>query len=134
MSKSSVVPIDRAESPRDALTAVLRRGSHLLLREALEAEVAILLAEYRDETTEDGRRRLVRSGYLPEREIQTGIGGVRVKVPRVRDRAGELVFRSKIAPPYLRRAKSVEELLPWLYPAGHLDRGLLGCPGSPAGA
>jgi putative transposase len=118
VSKSSVVSIDRAESPRDALTDVLRRGSRLLLREALEAEVASLLAEYRDETTEEGRRRLVRSGYLPEREIQTGIGGVPVKVPRVRDREGELVFRSKIAPPYLRRAKSVEELLPWLYLRG----------------
>jgi putative transposase len=118
VSKSSVVSMERAESPRDALTEVLRRGSRLLLREALEAEVASLLAEYRDETTGDGRRRLVRSGYLPEREIQTGIGGVPVKVPRVRDRAGELVFRSKVAPPYLRRAKSVEELLPWLYLRG----------------
>ncbi len=118
MSKSNVVSIDREDGPRDALTEVLRQGSRLLLREALEAEVASLLAEYREETTEDGRRRLVRSGYLPEREIQTGIGGVRVKVPRVRDRSGELVFRSKIAPPYLRRAKSVEELLPWLYLRG----------------
>jgi len=118
VSKSSVVSMERVESPRDALTEVLRRGSRLLLREALEAEVASLLSEYRDETTEGGRRRLVRSGYLPEREIQTGIGGVPVKVPRVRDREGELVFRSKVAPPYLRRAKSVEELLPWLYLRG----------------
>ena len=61
---------------------------------------------------------MVRNGYMREREIQTGIGGVPVKVPRVRDRSGELQFRSKVAPPYLRRAKSVEELLPWLYLRG----------------
>ncbi len=118
LSKSNVVSIDRSESSRDALTEVLRRGSRELLREAIEAEVESFLAEYRGEQTEDGRRRMVRNGYLREREIQTGIGGVPVKVPRVRDREGELVFRSKIAPPYLRRAKSVEELLPWLYLRG----------------
>ena len=118
MSKSSVVSIDRAESPEDALTEVLRQGSRLLLREAIEAEVESFLAEYRGEQTPDGRRRMVRNGYMREREIQTGIGGVPVKVPRVRDRSGDLVFRSKVAPPYLRRAKSVEELLPWLYLRG----------------
>ncbi len=118
MSKSNVVSIDRSESREDALTEVLRRGSRRLLREAIEAEVESFLAEYRGEVTEDGRRRMVRNGYLREREIQTGIGGVAVKVPRVRDRSGSLQFRSKIAPPYLRRAKSVEELLPWLYLRG----------------
>ncbi|MDK1104411.1 MAG: IS256 family transposase, partial [Actinomycetota bacterium] len=69
------------------------------------------------------RRRVVRHGYLPEREIQTGIGAVRVKAPRVRDRdpraAGERIrFTSSILPPYLRRAKSIEALLPWLYLKG----------------
>ncbi len=64
MSKSSVVSIDRAESPRDALTDVLRRGSRLLLREAIEAEVESFLAEYRGEQTSDGRRRMVRNGYM----------------------------------------------------------------------
>jgi len=118
MSKSTVVSIDRAEIPRDALTEVLRRGSRLLLHEAIEAEVESFLSEFRGEVTEEGHRRMVRNGYLPEREIQTGIGGVPVRVPRVRDRRGELVFRSKVAPPYLRRAKSVEELLPWLYLRG----------------
>ena len=64
---------------------------------------------------------LVRHGHLPEREVQTGIGAVPVKVPRVRDRAPEgapLRFTSTILPPYLRRAKSIEELLPWLYLKG----------------
>lgn len=118
LSKSNLVSIDRVESSRDALTDVLRSGSRQLLREAIEAEVESFLAEYRDEVTPDGRRRLVRNGHMPEREIQTGIGGVPVKVPRVRDRSGSLQFRSKVAPPYLRRAKSVEELLPWLYLRG----------------
>ena len=61
MSKSSVVSIDRAESSKDALTEVLRRGSRLLLRDAIEAEVDSSLAEYRGEMTEEGRRRMVRS-------------------------------------------------------------------------
>ncbi len=118
MSKSNVVSIERSEGPEDALSEVLRRGSRLLLCEAIEAEVEGFLAQYRGEKTASGHRRLVRNGYLPEREIQTGIGGVPVKVPRVRDRVGGLQFRSKVAPPFLRRAKSVEELLPWLYLRG----------------
>ena len=70
-------------------------------------------------TDSAGRRRIVRHGHLPEREIQTGIGPVAVRCPRVRDRgAGEtgprVRFTSRILPPYLRRAKSIEELLPWL--------------------
>ena len=67
MSKSNVVSIDRVESPTDALTEVLRRGSRLLLREAIDAEVESFLAEYREERTEDGRRRMVRNGYMRER-------------------------------------------------------------------
>ena len=65
-----------------------------------------------------GRRRVVRHGYLPEREIQTGIGAVRVRASRVRERdsTGDRIrFTSSILPPYLRRSKSVEEMLPWLY-------------------
>lgn len=69
LSKSNVVSIDRAESSRDALTDVLRDGSRRLLREAIEAEVESFLAEYRGEVTEDGCRRMVRNGYLREREI-----------------------------------------------------------------
>jgi transposase-like protein len=60
----------------------------------------------------------VRNGYKPARTIQTGIGDVPVKAPRVRDRAGELKFNSEILPAYLRRTRSVEELLPWLYLKG----------------
>lgn len=83
--------------------------------------MAALLASYADDKTEDGRSRLVRHGYLPEREVMTGIGPVPVKMPHVQDRgagAEKVRFTSAILPPYLRKAKSIEELLPWLYLKG----------------
>jgi putative transposase len=75
----------------DPLTEVLRNGARALLAQAIEAEVAALLASHADKLTEDGRQRLVRHGHLPEREIMTGIGPVAVRCPRVRvrDRVGE---------------------------------------------
>lgn len=101
---------------------MIRRGARELLQMAVECEVSEFLSQYSTETDEQGRRRVVRNGYLPERSIQTGIGEVPVRVPRVRDReAGAekpVRFHSKLVPPYLRRAKSVEELLPWLYLKG----------------
>lgn len=102
----------------DALTEVLRRGAKELLQQAVEAEVAEAIAEFATLKDEQGRQRVVRNGYLPERRIQTGIGAVAVRAPRVRDRAGELKFSSRLLPPYLRRTRSLEELLPWLYLKG----------------
>ena len=102
----------------DALTAVLRQGAQELLLQAIEAEVSEFLGSHRELKDADGKQRVVRNGYLPERTIQTGIGEVAVKAPRVRDRAGELKFSSSILPPYLRRTRSLEELLPWLYLKG----------------
>jgi transposase-like protein len=86
-------------------------------------EVTAFVEMHADLTDAAGRRRVVRHGYLPEREVQTGIGPVAVRCPRVRDRgAGEtgprIRFTSRILPPYLRRTKSIEELLPWLYLKG----------------
>jgi hypothetical protein len=95
-----------ANEVRDALTEVLREGARALLSHAIEAEVAEYLPRHRDQKDSAGRARLVRNGYLPERTIQTGIGEVVVKAPRVRDRAGELRFSSSILPPYLRRTKT----------------------------
>ena len=105
-------------SVADALTEVLRRGAKELLQQAVEVEVAEAIAQYATLKDEQGRQRVVRNGYLPERSIQTGIGDVPVRAPRVRDRAGELKFSSSILPPYLRRTRSLEELLPWLYLKG----------------
>jgi len=85
----------------------------------VEAELLELLGQYTDSKDEQGRQVIVRNGYLPAREIQTGIGSVKVKVPKVRDRSGSGVcFHSSLLPPYLRRTKSMEELLPWLYLKG----------------
>jgi len=105
----------------DPLTEVLRKGARDLLSQAVEAEVAGFLRDFAALTDDAGRQRLVRHGHLPEREVLTGIGRVPVKVPRVRDRGTgttKIRFTSSLLPPYLRKAKSVEELLPWLYLKG----------------
>ena len=105
----------------DAFTAVIRDGARKLIEQAIHAELATLMAAFCNEKLEDGRARLVRHGHLPEREVMTGIGPVPVKVPRVRDRASgedKITFTPSILPRYLRKAKSVEELLPWLYLKG----------------
>lgn len=105
----------------DPLSDVLRAGARHLIEQAVEAELIALLSAHADDKTEDGRVRLVRHGHLPEREVMTGIGPVPVKVPRVRDRSHseeKIRFTSSILPPYLRKAKSIEELLPWLYLKG----------------
>lgn len=109
--------------PEDVLTEVLREGAQKLLAEAIAAEVAEFLARYQALRTAEGQQRVVRNGRLPEREIQTGIGSIPVCVPRVRDRGGkgageQIRFTSRILPPYLRRTKTVDELLPWLYLKG----------------
>jgi len=102
----------------DVLTEVLRHGARELLQQAVEAEVAEFVARHRELKDEHERQRVVRNGYRPERKIQTGIGEVAVKAPRARDRAGEIKFQSNILPAYLRRTRSLEELLPWLYLKG----------------
>ena len=122
MTKDTVVAFRAPEgfSP-DPLTDLLRQGARDLIAQAVEAELNAFLTAHADQTDAAGRRRLVRHGHLPEREVQTGIGAVSVQVPRVRDRSpegGRLKFTSTILPPYLRRAKSIEELLPWLYLKG----------------
>ena len=105
----------------DAFTAVIRDGARKLIEQAIHAELATLMSAFSGERLMDGRARLVRHGHLPEREVMTGIGPIPVKVPRVRDRGhGEdkITFTPSLLPRYLRKAKSVEELLPWLYLKG----------------
>jgi len=119
MTEDTVVSLRQPGSiSEDPLTEVLRAGARRLLAQAVEAEVESHIVTHSDLTDDQGRRRIVRHGYLPEREIQTGIGAVRVKAPRVRDRSGRIRFTSSILPRYLRRTRSVEELLPWLYLKG----------------
>jgi putative transposase len=120
MQEHTTIPFPHPQlTAEDPLTAVLRQGAQRLLAQAIEVEVAMLLAQYADRHDGQGRQAIVRNGYLPEREVQTGIGAVRVQVPRVRDRSGAGVrFHSALLPPYIRRSKSLEALLPWLYLKG----------------
>lgn len=120
MSKSNLELVSQPE-PRvaDPLTELLRSGAQALIAQAVEAELEQLLAEHSDRRLPDGRRAVVRNGYLPQRTVQTGIGDVEVRVPKVRDRSDQgVTFHSSLLPPYLKRARSVEELLPWLYLKG----------------
>lgn len=116
-------PFHPVESTQDVITSILRHGARQMLAAALEAEVATFVAQFSHLTDVDGRHAVVRNGYLPEREVMTGIGSVAVQQPRVRVRptATDVEvprFQSKVLPPYLRRTKSIEELIPWLYLKG----------------
>jgi len=123
MSNNNVIDLKNPEPfVDDPLTAILRKGAQKLLAQALETEIEIFLNQYKEIKDDLGRQRIVRNGYRPERPIQSGIGPVPVKAPRVRDRQTDpskrIHFSSSILPPYLRKTKSMEELIPWLYLKG----------------
>ncbi len=124
MSNDNVIQLIQPGIFDDQLTEVLRNGARALLAKAVEAEVADFLGQHADLKTRDGHQRVVRHGHLPEREVMTGIGPVAVRQPRVRDRAaaaadpGRIRFAPSILPPYMRRSKSIETLLPILYLKG----------------
>ncbi len=108
-------------SAPDVLTQILRDGAQRMLCQAVQDEIMVYLAERTDLVDDQGHQWVVRNGYLPQRTVTTGIGPVAIKQPRVRDRRPaeqRETFTSAILPPYLRRTKSVEELLPWLYLKG----------------
>lgn len=118
MSDNNVLTLKQPDTINDPLTQLIKDGARKLIGQALEAELQELLSQFSDQTV-DGKQRVVRNGFLPEREIQTGVGPVEVKVPKVRDRAAQGVkFNSTLIPPYLKKTKSVEEFLPWLYLKG----------------
>ncbi len=113
-----IVPLPQGQ---DVLTDILRQGAQQLLTQAIEAEVADWIDRHAGCRDAAGWRQVVRNGHLPERTITTGVGAVAVQQPRVHDRrpAGEREkFSSAILPPYLRKTKSLEELIPWLYLKG----------------
>jgi transposase-like protein len=122
MSQDNIISFKNpASEVPDLLTEIARQGAREMLAKAIELEVRDFLGDFESLTTKDGRKRIVRNGYLPEREIQTGIGPLAVQVPRVRDRdssASKIDFSSAIIPRYLRRSKSIETLLPLLYLKG----------------
>ena len=116
MSDSKTIQLNKPVE--DPLHEVLQRGAKELLAKAIEAELNALLTQY-SELEVDGKKAVVRNGHLPARTIQTGLGDIPVKVPKVRDRSGcGIKFNSALVPPYLKRTKAIEEFVPWLYLRG----------------
>ncbi len=105
-------------SKTNPLEEIIRQGARQLLQTALDAEVEQILELFKEQKDENGRQRVVRNGYRPQREIVSGAGRLEVRPPRLRDRAGQERFTSAILPPYLRRVPSVDALIPALYLRG----------------
>jgi len=119
----TITPTDVTSESRSLLDEIVHKGAQQMLAAALQWEVNEFVDRYQDVMDEQGRRRVVRNGYLPERTIQTGAGELKVRQNRIRDRRGSkdpdaVRFTSAILPPYLKKSKSIEELIPWLYLKG----------------
>src|SRR5438105_3864825 len=109
---------DHTQTFEKALEEIARAGARKMLQQALEYEVDEYLARFSNNRTEDGQRVAVRNGHLPERAIQTGVGPLLIKQPRVRDKKSLNKFSSSILPPYLRRSPSINTLIPLMYLKG----------------
>lgn len=122
MKQDTVIEIKKPETfIDDPLTELVRQGARDILFKALEIEIDSFISLYADLKDDQGRKRITRNGYLPKRDIQTGIGPVSVKVPRSRDRQKDVEkirFHSSIVPVYLKKTRSIEALIPWLYLKG----------------
>jgi putative transposase len=119
MNKHNVISLQDREQVSDPLTELLQTGARQLIHQAVEAELNDFLSQFAGQRTDTDQAAVVRNGYQPERSIQTGMGPVTVKIPKVRSRTGEPVtFRSALVPPYVRKTKSLEAALPWLYLKG----------------
>ena len=118
-NKSNVIKPEEREGIADPLTELLREGAQQLIQQAVGAELEELLAQHGGRRSEAGTAGIVRNGFLPERELQTGVGPVTVRIPKVRAKTGDPVtFRSALVPPYVRKTRSLEAALPWLYLKG----------------
>ena len=114
--KQAVSPEHEMELTLDDL---VRRGARQVIQQAIETELAELLANCGHIRTLQGKQAVVRNGYLPQRALLTGAGPIAVKVPKVRDRSRSgIKFNSNIAPPYIRKSPRVSAALPWLYLKG----------------
>jgi transposase-like protein len=119
MKKNNVIELKGRDALTDPVSELLISGARQLIKQAIEAELQGFMGQYSDQQTEDGKAAVVRNGYLPERELQTALGPVPIKIPKVRSRTGEpITFRSALVPPYVRKTKSLEAALPWLYLKG----------------
>ena len=119
METTNIVDFGRRDGMSDALTELLRTGAQQLIATAVEAELAVYLGQFTEWRTEAGHAAVVRNGHHPARQFQTGIGPVSVQIPKVRSKNGTPVtFRSALVLPYVRRTKTLEGALPWLYLKG----------------
>ena len=121
--KQSIAPTRISTSSFDPLTEVLRDGARKVLAAGLMAEVDAYCRYYESLRDSSGNRLVTRNGFAPERELQTGLGPIPVSRPKVRFRgdagdAPKVPFSSQLLPAYLKRTKSIEELVPWLYLRG----------------
>ncbi|MEO1918348.1 MAG: tetratricopeptide repeat protein, partial [Paracoccaceae bacterium] len=115
MERSNIVDFARREEMTDALTDLLRTGAQQLIAAAVEAELGGYMAQFSELRTDNGHAAVVRNGHHPARPVQTGIGPVSVRIPKVRSKTGKPVsFRSALVPPYIRKTRSLEAALPWL--------------------
>jgi transposase-like protein len=111
------------EEPRSVLDELVHQGAQDMLAKALESEIQDFLERHGSIVDGDGRRQIVRNGHLPERQVLTGAGALTVSQPRARDRRDvaaedKVRFTSSVLPPYLRRSKNIDDLIPWLYLRG----------------
>lgn len=110
------------ENQVDPLTELIRTGSRKIISAAIEADIEYFIELFSSLKTKDGRRRVVRNGYLPPRKIMTGVGEIEVHVPRTRDRDAKpgdtITYQSSLIPKYLRKTKQLEDFIPWLYLKG----------------
>lgn len=101
---------------RSPLDEIIREGARRMLQTAIDAEVEDFIATHSQHVDEQGRRQVVRNGHLPSREILTGAGPLEVQQPRVRDKSSDkenrVFFSPNVLPPYLKKSKTIEELIP----------------------
>jgi len=120
MSKDNVFGLENriTEESRSHSDELCREGARRLLQAALEDEVAEHIKWSADLRDEDGQRQVVRNGYMPQRNLLSGVGPLPIKQPRVHDRREGQRFTNKILPPFMRRLPSIDALIPALYLKG----------------
>jgi transposase-like protein len=113
----------KEENTWSVLEQVARDGARKMLQLALENEVDEFIAKYSNLRDENGKKVVTRNGFMPQRQIVTGMGPLEIKQPRIDDRALKGHYRherftSNILPRYLRRIPSIDNLIPALYLKG----------------
>ena len=102
---------------KDALTEIIRSFAKEAIAQAVQIELEDFIDQFKENKIEGGKAQIVRNGYHPERNISTAVGQVEIQLPRIRDRkdGSSITFQSSLLPPYIRRTKSLDDLLPILY-------------------